>query len=130
VKPIIEASLKALSTPIRYTIEEIDVDTARVVAVRVEKSSGLVAVNGSYYSRSGETTRPMRSEEIQAHISPSSFNAVIPAFAKSLEEQTKIIEQLRTEIKESHSLGNKMKEWGVGFLIGCASSFVIWKLTT
>ncbi|PXA04151.1 hypothetical protein DDZ13_08920 [Coraliomargarita sinensis] len=110
-KAIVEASLRALSPQITHRLEQIEIDDKIVVAVVVDKSPELVSANGSYYARSGATTRPMKSEEIE--LSMRSDARSVMKLADSIEQQTEIIEILRKELKSANSFWPKLG-WTIG----------------
>lgn len=108
VKAAIDAALRPLSEEIKIEYDAIKTEEGTIVSVSIPKSDKPVAVHGSYYARSGSTTRPMKAHEIEEHVSQENRSESFSKFTKALELQTLEIEKLRKELERANSPKSKI----------------------
>lgn len=112
----------------------------KVAVVEVEKSSGLVLVQGSAFARSGATTRPMLSTQILERVSSDHPQTTLETLAQANATQTAHLEKLsadsehlKIELSRANDPAIKRQERKYGFLIGIGASLIaalLWWVAT
>ena len=105
------------------------IDGVEIAVLRVAKSPRMVSTVDGVFIRRGEATVAMAPDEMLRMLTPEPAKSEIQDLIEVVSGQTRVIDELRKEIREGRSWKNRIKEVAIGFAIGCASSFVIWILT-
>jgi len=94
------------------------IDNKEIGLIKIEKSDEIVFASGGIFERIGDATIAMNSQSIKNKLIQLKSPVTNESIATALEQQTKIIEELREEIKSSNSLKNKIKDYLIGGIIG------------
>ena len=104
------------------SLEPIQFDEIEIGVIKVEKSNEIVFAGGSVFERVGLNTIAMNSQSIKGKLSQVSTTISSDLLAKSIEQQTKIIEDLRAEIRNSNFFKSNLKVYimvgAIGALVG------------
>lgn len=128
---IVERAKTALKPIPKFTTEIVTVDNKELLVIDVEKSNEIVFAAGSVFQRIDEQTRPMTAEEIKLKLTKiSSDSNSLATLANAIEKQSKTIDELREEIKNSISWKTKLRDHFISGLIGAILGLVLTLLLT
>lgn len=117
---------KAILTPTpELELSKIEIDGKTLGLIKVEKGEGLTFSAGGVYERQCEFIRSMSPEELKNKIVHFSKPSTQDSLAKAIAQQTKIIEELRDDIKESNSFKSKIKNYLIGGIVGAILSLIL-----
>jgi predicted HTH transcriptional regulator len=111
-----EAAISLLSPRPQTQVKEVTIDGKAIGVVAVRPSDALVFAEGSAFVRVDETSMVMPPDQILAKL-----NVATPSLrdlAKTIAQQTKKIDKLTRQFKESGSFKEKMKDYVIGGVIG------------
>ncbi len=122
VTKLYERASAILKPRANSTLTFYNFDHKEIAIIEVSKSNNLVFSAGGVYRRTGESTMLMSVGEIKNKISVSigQINSEnnIESISKAIGNQSKIISELQSEIKESGNWKNKSKDYLIGGIIG------------
>jgi predicted HTH transcriptional regulator len=122
---VLERAKKVLNPVPNISLNQLIDKEKRVIILDIEKSKEIIFSDGSVYQRVGELIKPMNHEEIHLKLKvfPKEDDA-IDNLAIAIAQQSKIIEELRTEISNSNSWKTKIKDHLVSGIIGAVIGFL------
>ncbi len=129
VSKIFERSKSLLKDKPNTKLDFYEFEGREIAIINVSKSDSLVFSAGGVYSRIGESTMLMSVGEIINKINVSvgqvSFENNIENLSKAIENQSRIISELQTEIKDSGNWKSKMKDYFIGGIIGAILGLLV-----
>jgi len=118
LKTVFERAKSMVKPSPDITIGSIQIDNKEIGIIKVEKSNEIVFAAGGVFERIGDSTVAMNSQSIKNKLVQVATPISNESLAKAIEQQTKIIEDLREEIRNSNSLKSKLKDYIIGGVIG------------
>ncbi|MDX9770031.1 MAG: putative DNA binding domain-containing protein [Tenuifilaceae bacterium] len=122
---ILERTKSILNPVPKIEINQIEFEGKIIGIIEVEKSNNLIFAGGGVYERQGEMIRAMAPSELKNKIVQFSKPESQDLLAKVISKQTKIIEELRDEIRTSNSLRSKLKDYLIGGVVGAILGLVL-----
>lgn len=117
---------KTLLNPVpEIEINQIQFEGKTIGVIEVAKSDILIFAAGGVFERQGEMIRPMASSELKNKIVQFTKSESQDLLADTLNKQTKIIEELRDEVRNSNSFKSKFKDYLIGGIIGACLGLLL-----
>ena len=69
-------------------------------------------------------TQPMAWTQMRQHLPSHPSSATIESLTKAIERQSKLIEEMHEQIRESNTWQARWKERGIGFSLGVLASVI------
>jgi predicted HTH transcriptional regulator len=121
---VYEAARKRLAPEPITKLSFIEADGKRVAIIDVERSAEIVLSEGSAYVRTGTMTQPMAWIQMQKHLPSQPSASTVESLTKAIERQSKLIEEMHEQIRESNTWQARWKERGIGFSLGVLASVI------
>lgn len=121
---VYEAAQKRLAPEPNTRFSIIETEGKRVAVIDVERSAEIVLSEGSAFVRAGAMTQPMAWTQMRQHLPSHPSLATIESLTKAIERQSKLIEEMHKQIRESNTWQARWKERGIGFLLGVLASVI------
>jgi predicted HTH transcriptional regulator len=115
---IVEQTKSSLKPTPNFSTEIIPINGKDVVVVDVEKSNDLVFSAGSLYQRVGGQTLLMNSQEIKQKLSSITKTSSLDEVSSAIEKQSRMIDRLHEEIKNSNNWKTKLQDHFISGIIG------------
>jgi len=123
---ILERTRTILKPTPNITSEIVMVENKEVFIINIEKSDEMVFSAGSVFQRTGEQIQPMSNQDIKLKLtSISSDSKSLETLAIAIERQSKTIDELREEIKNSNSWKTKLRDNFISGLIGAILGVIL-----
>jgi predicted HTH transcriptional regulator len=117
-KRLFEIASQRLSPRIPAALSFQEIEGKKVAIIDVPRSALVVLADGSAFVRSGTMTQPMAWTQIRDKLPDRPDTKTVEALAHSIEKQTKLIEDLREEIRSGNSWKNKWKDYLISGVVG------------
>lgn len=124
VRRVYEAARKRLAPEPNTKLSIIETEGKRVVVIDVERSAEIVLSEGSAFVRAGTMTQPMAWTQMRQHLPSQPSSATIESLTKAIERQSKLIEEMHEQIRESSTWQALWKERGIGIMLGVLASVI------
>lgn len=121
---VYEAARKRLAPEPVTNLSFIEAEGKRVAIIEVERSAEIVLSEGSAYVRAGTMTQPMAWMQMQKRFPSQPSATTVESLTKAVERQSKLIEEMHEQIRESNTWQARWKERGIGFFLGMLTSVV------
>jgi predicted HTH transcriptional regulator len=118
LKRLFEIASQRLSPRIHAALSFQEIEGKKVAIIDVPRSALVVLADGSAFVRSGTMTQPMAWTQIRDKLPDRPDTKTIEALAHSIEKQTKLIENLREEIRSGNSWKSKWKDYLISGVVG------------
>lgn len=126
VRRVLERSIESLLPIPDITLESVGVDGKAISVIRVRRSSGLVAVRGTFFLRVGSQIRVLTAPEIKRHVSEyQSPDRALVQLSEAVARQSTEIERLRADFARANSLRKKVGIAVVGAAVGALLKVVV-----
>lgn len=121
---IYEAARKLLAPEPSTKLSFIETEGKRIAVIEVERSGEIVLSDGSAFVRAGTITQPMAWTQMRQHLPSQPSESTVESLTKAIERQSKLIEEMQEQIRESNTWQARWKERGIGFLLGVLASVI------
>ncbi|MBN2271108.1 MAG: ATP-binding protein [Sedimentisphaerales bacterium] len=118
IKRLFEIASQRLMPQIQATLSFHEIEGKKVAIIDIPRSGLVVLADGSAFVRSGTMTQPMAWTQIRDKLPERPDTKTIEALAHSIEKQTKLIEELRGDIRTGNSWKNKWKDYLISGVVG------------
>ncbi len=128
VAKTLEEARKHLRPSFPVSLQEVECDGKPVAIINVLSSDTPVASDGSYFIRTGVEDRPlapMTADDLVRKLSKESLPVEIKDLARSISQQTVIIEQLEKQLSKANSTWGKFQDYIIGGSIGALLGFML-----
>lgn len=119
---VYEEALKRLVPKPSTKLSIIEAEEKCVVVIDVERSTELVLSEGRAFVRTGTLSQPMAWTQMRQHLPSQPGPATIESLTRAIEGQSKLIEEMHEQIRESNTWQARWKERGIGFALGILAS--------
>lgn len=124
VRRVYVAAQRRLTPEPKTDLSFVEVEGQSVAVISIERSSEIVLAEGSAFVRTGTQTQPMAWSQMLQHLSSQPSVSTIESLAKSIEQQSKLIEEMHEQIREANTWQARWKERGIGFSLGVLASVI------
>lgn len=121
---VYEAARKRLAPEPSTKLSIIEAEGKRVAVIDVERSDDIVLSEGSAFVRTGSMTQLMAWTQMRQHLPSLPNSSTVESLTKAIERQSKLIEEMHQQIRESNTWQSRWKERGIGFLLGVLASVI------
>lgn len=118
LKRLFEIATQRLMPRIQAALSFEDIEGKKVAIIDVPRSGLVVLADGSAFVRTGTMTQPMAWTQIRDKLPEKPDAKTVEALAHSIEKQTKLIEELREEIRAGNSWKSKWKDYLISGIVG------------
>lgn len=121
---VYEAARKRLTPEPSTKLSIIETEGKRVAVIDVVRSAEIVLSEGSAFVRAGTMTQPMTWTQMREYLPSQPSSSTIESLTKAIERQSKLIEEMHEQIRESNTWQARWKERGIGFMLGVLASVI------
>ena len=125
IKRIVELAKKSISPVPEIYFEEITINNKSLAIISIRKSSNVVFGNGMVLKRQGDQIIPLSPKDITSKMELLPEKDGFQKLAEAVSIQTKSIEELKKELKESNSIKSKIKDYFIGGIIGAVIGAIV-----
>lgn len=133
LKRTYNAAISRLAPLVPTSLSFVKTEGKNVGVIEVPASHDIVLVEGGTFVRTGSMIQPMAWTQMRDRLPAQPNPATIETLARTLEKQSKHIEEMHEQLNASNSWQARWTERGIGFIFGMLASVIasaIWWVMT